>query len=166
MASAIDQNLRVAIRQIVDGKTPWPLFVYGPAGTGKTCAGLCLLDHAGGEYWGTADLCQSVIQAQQGTLYSTGSNGGEYLVHEQSLWERIGSARLIVLDEIGSRNVVSDHHYACVKRVIDLRSGRPLVCISNLIPQEIAKLYDDRIASRLCGGTVVNLSGVDRRLSL
>src|SRR5262249_12878111 len=80
------------------------------------------------------------------------------------LWERIANAPLIVLDEIGSKERVSDHHYETVKGVLDKRHGRPLICISNLNLDEIKNVYDDRIASRLAAGTVFELLGEDRRL--
>ena len=59
---------------------------------------------------------------------------------------------------------VSDHHYETIKRCIDDRHGKPLVCISNLNMKELAGVYDDRVASRISAGTIVVTEG-DRRLT-
>src|SRR5436309_2297801 len=48
--SAIAPGLRDAIRELVSGEAPWPLFLHGDVGAGKSCAALCVLDHAGGDY--------------------------------------------------------------------------------------------------------------------
>jgi hypothetical protein len=76
---------------------------------------------------------------------------------------RVGSS-LVVLDELGSRANVTDTHYECVQRVLDMREGQPLILISNKSIAEIGSLYDARIASRCEAGTVVKLEGRDRRL--
>lgn len=161
--AGIDPALRTAIRAAVLAETPWPLVVHGPAGCGKTCAALCVLDHAGGEYHTAAGLCETIIRAQQGRLEWSHEGRGGMLWPEQ-FWRKLAAASLVVLDELGSRERVSDHHYECVKRVLDDRAGKPLIVLSNLGLEKIASLYDDRIASRLAAGTVVRMEGDDRRL--
>lgn len=162
--AAIDPQLRKKIRAVVTGESPWPLFVTGLAGRGKTCAALCLLDHAGGEYYSAGRLCEDLILAAKGQL-SWGVNGQRENLTPFILWQRITRAPLMVLDEIGARNRVSDFAYETVQRVLDDRHGKPLVCISNLDPARLAQLYDDRIVSRLAAGTVFHLTGEDRRLA-
>ncbi len=165
----IPESLRAAIRSLVKGDSPWPLFVHGPAGTGKTCAALCLLDYVqqsevfASGYYTTSGLCETVIRSQAGRLdwYCEGRGG---IIWPEKFWEHFAGLRLAVLDEIGSRERVSDHHYECVKRVIDDRSGQPLILLSNLTLAQIAQVYDDRLASRMAGGTVLKLEGPDMRL--
>jgi hypothetical protein len=102
-----------------------------------------------------------LIRAQRGDLASsTGST-----VFPETIWTRLQDAPLVVLDEPGCRTQVNDFHYETVKRVIDCRYGLPLIVISNHGLDEIARLYDDRVASRLAAGTVVKLEGADRRLA-
>jgi DNA replication protein DnaC len=157
----IDPALREAIRALVAGNAPWPLCVMGPAGCGKTCASLCVLDHLHRGFYYTAEsLCETVIQAQQGDLFSP--NGRK--VCAATLWEELQETPLVVLDEIGSRDRVSDFHFNTIKRVLDIREGRPLICLSNLNLVELSKIYDDRVVSRLVAGTVVMLKGEDRRV--
>lgn len=160
----IPEVLRREIRGCVNGDAPWPLVAVGSAGTGKTCAGLCLVDFAGGEYHTANGLCALLIQSQQGRLdYVFEGRGGT--LWPEKLWQRIAGAALVVLDELGGRDRVSDHHYETVKTLVDIRHGKPLMVSSNLGLAEIEALYDDRIASRLSAGTVVRLDGKDRRLT-
>jgi len=159
----IEPALREAFRSLVSGKTPWPLFLHGPAGTGKSCAALCLLDHATGEYWTTTGFCEHLNDATFGRLVARGE-GGSVTIWPVQFWAKVQRAPLVVLDELGTRDVVSNAHYDAVKRIIDEREGLPLVVISNLDLESIARLYDDRIASRLGAGTIVQLRGRDRRI--
>lgn len=71
---------------------------------------------------------------------------------------------LLVLDELGLRDTVSDAHYESVYRAVELRMGRPFVVISNHPLERLEKIYDARTVSRLGAGTLVEVSGADRRL--
>jgi DNA replication protein DnaC len=145
-----------AMGSLVSGKLAWPLFLHGPAGTGKTCAALCLLDCAGGLYFTEATLCDDLDRARNGRLewHHEGRGGTKWPEH---FWADVARAPLVVLDEIALRNQVSDARYEATKRLIDERFGKPLVIISNCPLGGLAKLYDDRIVSRLGAGTMVNL---------
>lgn len=155
----IAADLRAVIHELVEGRKPWPLFLHGEAGSGKTCAALCLLDRAGGWYLELPELCRRVIDAQQNRLtWSTGCQRTEC-----DLWTDWGEVGLAVLDEIGTRERVSDFHYEILKRAVDLREGRPAIFISNLSLDAVYDQYDDRIASRLAAGTRFAAKG-DRRL--
>ncbi len=155
----IDPQLRKTIRSVVGGLQPWPLVLLGQQGAGKTCAGLCLIDCFGGWYVPLPDLCRMLVAAQKGELqWSSGHKRTE-----GEIWEAIRSSNLIVLDELGQRSKVTDFHYETAKRVLDDREGKPLTVISNLSVSAIADVYDNRIASRLSGGTIFKLCG-DRRL--
>lgn len=161
----IDQFLRTAIRKVVVGEAAWPLMVSGPPGTGKTCASLCLLDHvANGEYFTVPGLCSRMNQAQQrGLDWSQEGRSGTWWPHD--IERMIADASLVVLDEIGCRERVSDAHYETVKMVLDARHYKPFVALSNVPLADLGRLYDARIVSRLAEGTVVQLEGSDRRLT-
>jgi hypothetical protein len=166
----IPQILQAAIRSLVRGEAPWPLFLSGSIGTGKTCAGLCLVDHCDGEYFTVSSLCTLDIEAMKGILTwkcltGVSPQAGDGLVGVERLWAWLASKKLIVLDELGCREKVTDHHYDCVKRMLDERLGRPLVLIANVPLDGIERLYDDRVASRMAAGTVVRLDGDDRRVT-
>lgn len=155
----IDRRTREAIRCCVNAESPWPLLLHGPAGVGKTCAGLVLCDYARGCYWTMPGLCEHVIDLQRGRVQT--DHGP---VYQKSFWNGFSASTLIVLDEIGCRERASDHHYETLKTALDARHNRPLLCISNLNPSALVRIYDDRILSRLACGTVVELSGKDRRI--
>ena len=157
----IEPTLRSTIQGVVNGLRPWPLVLLGEAGSGKTCAGLCMIDAFGGWYITLPELCEMTISAQQGTL--TWPSGYRRTTWE--VWDAWHNAHLVILDEIGARDKVSDHHYETLKWAMDRREGCPAVFITNHETfKELGGLYDDRIASRLSSGTPVWLKG-DRRVS-
>lgn len=158
----VDRLVWSQAQDVADDGGPWPLVFVGDVGTGKTCAALCLLDWVAGSrrFYTVADLCDELIAVQNGQR--------EYGQRKDSLlawWHRWNDLGCCVVDELGSRTKVSDFQYETVKRAIDLREDRPSVFISNLSLDELAKVYDDRIASRLAAGTVIQFAGEDRRLA-
>lgn len=160
----IEPALRQTIRGLVIGELAWPLVLHGSIGTGKTCAALALLDYAGGEYHTVSSLCDLLIQAQQGRLeWSELGRGGN--IWPEGVWKRIAAAPLVVLDELGTRETVSDAQFEAVKRCIDERAWKPFVAISNLPLASLGRLYDARIVSRLASGTTFEIHGKDRRLA-
>lgn len=158
------EQARQALHALIDGGARWPLLMFGRSGSGKTCSALCLLDYTWGTYWTVPEFVELLIRADQGRLVRQGSNGCDYACGRDWVWEKIDYSMVAVLDEIGARNIVSDHHYECVKRFCDLREERPTVYISNLTPHDLGRIYDDRIVSRLCSGTVLEMDGRDQRL--
>lgn len=149
------------MREMANGQRPWPLFLHGGAGRGKTCAALCMLDRSGGAYYSAGEMCDVVMQAIKGTLRGR-QHGGK--IAPDALWAEWARMNLFVLDELGSREKVGDFIYDTTKRLVDIRSGKPLIVISNLDLPTLAVLYDDRLTSRLAAGTVVHLLGEDRRM--
>lgn len=150
---SVPESVLTAFRGLVAGTQPWPLLMHGEPGTGKTCAALALLDHA---LTGAYVTCTELVERTH-----KGYNGGVGIRWE----EHFGPQRrcLVVLDELGTRKTITDTHYESVQRMLDLREHYPLILISNLGPDEIANLYDDRIASRCVAGTRVEVKGIDRR---
>lgn len=151
--------LTKAFESCATGQEPWPLFVFGPAGTGKTCAALSFIDHYGGVYFTASDFCNTLILARNGDLHW--SNGYERNVLD--VWSKVKSIEFLVLDELATRKTVSEFHYETIKKIIDIREGRPAMYLSNEGPSTLSKVFDDRVASRLASGTIVKLDGDDRR---
>jgi DNA replication protein DnaC len=89
-----------------------------------------------------------------------------YAYYDADVWKGWRGATIAVLDELGIREKASDFQYETVKKAIDERidNERPLILISNMSIPELARCYDDRIASRVGSGTVLVMNG-DRRLS-
>jgi DNA replication protein DnaC len=86
-----------------------------------------------------------------------------YLISDSELWRDWEKAKLIVLDDLGTREKPTDHQYEVLLRSIDLRENKPTVFISNLSIAGLDECYDDRISSRLRGGTVVTVTGDQRK---
>jgi len=156
----VDAALAERLIQLCDGDAPWPLLVHGPAGTGKTCAALAILDHIASRsigYRTASDFVQIAMDAERGKRERwprTPTEGWSWWVERE----------VTVIDELGSRSNVADWSYEIIKRAIDTRHGKPAIWLSNLSPAELESVYDDRIVSRLCEGTVFHLDGEDRRL--
>jgi len=153
----ICEHLRNTIRLLITGRKPWPLFLHGEAGSGKTCAALCMFDWWGGRYADYQDMCANLRLAMKGEAYSSGG----YRIFEADIWRPWTKSNLTVLDDFGARQP-TDFQYDVLKKAIDTRHQKPAVFISNLNLEQIDALYDDRVASRLSAGTIVELKG-DRR---
>lgn len=155
----IEPALREAIRGLVSGVRPWPLYLHGPTGTGKTCAALCLCDHCGGSWFMTTER----LASEWVDVLCSRYDDGKRKVGAADYRKRITDRPLVVIDDCGAREKVSDTHYEVIKLVLDLREGKPLVVTSNHNLETIARLYDARIADRLTAGTVLELAGESRR---
>lgn len=152
----IDSGLRCVLKEI----TSWPLLIHGDAGAGKTVAALLFLehwnrDHSGCLFTTCRDFAQRVCDAKLGRLRNRA--GYEVSLHE--LWSEWSRASLTVLDDLGSREKVTDSMYESVWDCLDQRQNQPSIYTSNLGRTELAKVYDDRIVSRLSAGTVVHVTG-------
>ena len=143
----VHPDLRLVFRRLVTGQAPWPLYLHGPVGTGKTMAALCLLDHVEESY------------------YRTVSELADNRMAKGTDMDHVGTVRLAVLDEIGAREKVGDLVYEVVKEFADRREkwGRVAVYVSNLDVPAMARLFDDRVADRLTCGTLFELTGKSRR---
>lgn len=146
-------------RDCVNGHAPWPLVFLGETGSGKTCAALCLLDVFGKWYWVFDDWAQEVTQARVGRLqWSTGHKKTEQDVWRGIEYHKDREPKLLVIDEIGARRP-TDVQIGIFSMTLDKRHGLPSLYVSNLDLAGIAETYDDRAASRLSAGTLVQFTG-------
>ena len=156
-----------AINDCVTGRSAWPLTLAGPTGTGKTCAALCLLDRVP---WPTrccslAEFCHSIKEAEFGRLRDL-QYAAAPLVTIADLIANWRKANFCMIDEIGTSTAKwkTEERYEALKMALDSRGDSPMIMTSNLTESELATLYDDRIASRIAGGTFVWVDADDRRL--
>ena len=157
----VDAALVDVFRKLSHGQAAWPLFLYGTVGTGKTCAALALSDLVVTDWFGTVENAIDVIMQRDTRRWE--SDPAMRCFNPPPA----GSSPLVVLDEVGARQKVSDLAYATIKGFADIREldfGRVAIYISNLEPDAISRVYDDRIASRLLCGTWYKLEGSDRRM--
>ena len=154
-ADLIDPGLLALFEKAATGRAKWPLYLHSKPGRGKTRAGLWFCDVAKSAVFYTVESLIERILA---------NSPAENI----AMWDGIGRAGLGVLDEIGTRSRITDLGYSAVQRFADereLHGQRRTVFISNLPPDAIGKLYDDRTASRLLSGTHFELKRNDQRFA-
>ena len=162
----LDKALRGLMNRMCKKELPWPLTIIGERGRGKTCATLCLLDLAGGEYFTAEELNEKHNAAKFGRYEEALKSGGHWKPSAEGFrYHKIQWPALVVVDDIGVRGVASPALYETLKYVLDLRHARPLIVVSNLGLDELEKCYDARVTSRLGEGTIFHLEGPDRRLA-
>lgn len=136
------------------------ILFYGPPGSGKTYLADCIANALLNR--GVPVLVTSIIQ-----LTSGGFDAENEL---KATLQRMRSARLVVLDDLGAERT-SDYKAEQVFSVIDSRynSGRPLIVTTNLSPQEMRNAGDikqRRIFERVLENCVpVQVSGQNHRSS-
>lgn len=146
------------------GELPWPYFLSGTVGIGKSLAALCVCDYSRASIYTTLDeLCEDLSLARKGLLHRRNDYSGRS-ASVRDIWLSVSRVELVVVDEIGEEDEVWDSKRKVLRRVLDDRVNLPLILISNLKLAKVAELYDDRIASRMSAGTVRRIEGPDRRL--
>ncbi len=157
--SAIDESVRLVIEAAAIGDCRWPLVFMGKAGSGKSCASLCMWDKYGGHWHSFAALCAKLNEADFDRLHDHLG----YRIFPRDIWNDWRNTNLGIIDDVGTRSKITDHQYETLKLALDAREEKPTVITTNLDIQALGRLFDDRIASRIAGGTIVEFSG-DRRI--
>lgn len=144
----------------------WPLYVFGDAGRGKSFAAgyVAAVVASRGfrcEFVNTA-ACLSCISKSAAADDGMASYLGS-MVYGSTFKRRLLEAGFVVLDDLGTRSP-SAAQYDILRDVIDGRFQMPTLITSNLKPDEIEKVYDGRIGSRLLEGVWYEFKGQDRRL--
>jgi len=155
----VNDSLLAVFRKLCKGELCWPLVLNGPTGSGKTCASLALIDHVlSGEFLTEAQFYENLNARRDG--------GGL-----QDLWRQITKAELFVMDEFKVRSNPTAFQFESILRFLETRTARPTIITMNTgfdtsgkLLTDIARVYDDRIASRLSAGTIFFLKGDDLRL--
>lgn len=174
--AACDQKALQAVRYHVrDGK---PVLLYGQPGGGKTAIAATLAieeaERLGREHdvdasvfapgiWMPSTAIVSLIQkarTDKGVILP----GAISEVTENHIWDRLARPKLLVVDDLGVGQA-SESAYAILWRLADLRQKLPTIYTSNLTPEQLRDQYDERIASRVCCGVLIELVANDRRIA-
>lgn len=157
----VSSELWQVILDVCSGEKPWPLYIHGPTGSGKTSIALCLADRVdGARFESMPAMTADFGKLKAGKLYSETIEG----FFSMRTWSNfIGSWPLLILDEVGSAENPKDEQIEPLFMALDSREHCPLVCTSNLDPDDLDSLYGARVRSRACTGTVYHLIARDRR---
>jgi len=148
---------------LCEGKLEWPFYLYGGVGSGKTCAALCLVDRIEkAQFWTMPDFINHFESVKQGNVqwYDVGTGD---VMSTKRWWNEVASWPLLVLDDVGLRDVSNENHRETLWLALLAREEKPLICTSNHNPNALLGVYDDRVHSRICCKTVFDLRGRDRR---
>ena len=160
-------DVRRRINQAVKANA-WPLYLYGPVGSGKTCAAAVLFGatrrlplwfRADDLLLGMAFGRSNGVRVEQMTLLG-------HREFKTLAWDRfaaqVADSSCVYLDDLGIRKPTESMQQGLFD-LMEWRRGKPLVITSNKSPEVIGAIYDDRILSRLSAGTVLEIVGPDRR---
>jgi DNA replication protein DnaC len=149
----VQQAIRAWLKKTSDG-----LLISGPSGTGKTHLGAAILREC-------LQKGRRAIFRRCADLYAALRETYRAAASEGDVLREYFGVPFLVLDDLGSGGL-SDHERRNALEILDQRLNRslPTVVTSNLGLDAIARLMDDRIASRLAGFFYFQLSGPDRRL--
>ena len=157
-----------------DGKNPYPIFLWGPTGTGKSyCAALAYAQHPTQAMWYRANRFVQDIQTcrrnKSGTVSCPYQGpdpqyfGNRYDRSETKLWGMAARSDILwVIDELTLENKTASAA-DIMYDLMDARQKRPTVVTCNKDIAGVAEVYDDRVASRISCGTHIHVDGDDRR---
>lgn len=147
VAEAISEQTQKGIT-----KPRFPVYVYGPVGTGKSGIAAVLYRIATSAIWRRADSLLLDL--------SMGRNDGKY-VQEMS---KIESTHVLVMDDLGLRKP-SEGMFHMLFDILERRKAKMTIITSNHSPEQLRDVFEDgRIYSRLMAGTPLACEGKDRRV--
>ena len=152
-------------------KNHFPLYLHGGTGVGKTCVAALLYRRFRTQpMWCRADdllltLATGRTAREQMSVETIDEDGRlvRKMVTFTQFQRHICSTSCVFLDDLGVRRDPSASMRSYLFDLFEQRKSKPLVITSNLSPEELADIYDDRIISRIKEGTVLHLIGSDRR---
>lgn len=149
----------------------WPIYLWGKTGVGKTFAAAVIYSAwKSTAYWASmTELCDTLRGFNSQSLQVIETGSGPQEMSFTGYWKKLSTVGLVVIDEIGTRSA-TDHRYDALLRLLDERRGKPLILTGNISPNSserdathLGTVYDDRIFSRIIAGTLIHMTGHDRR---
>lgn len=145
----------MAFKQALLDET-FPIYVCGEAGRGKTFAmASAYMRLPGLPLWLDFQPWLKKMMA----VRSGGDGEGE------RYWlDKIRDASVVCIDDCGIR-ADSEAQQSLFLEVLNTRQGKPMMITGNHNPEQLHKVFDSRIASRLLSGVVFRIKGSDRRMA-
>lgn len=142
----------------------WPIYLWGQAGRGKTCAAACAFSlwPKPAMWISLSQLCDDLTKFNTSQVVTFYSGATPVDLSKSGYWQRLKNTGLVVIDEIGTRES-SGHRFDSLLNLLEIRKNRPLVLTGNLSSRQITQIYDERVLSRIYAGTVIEFVGVDHR---
>lgn len=156
----------IALVRDCSARNQWPLYLWGETGVGKTCAAAVAYTmwKQSAMWMSLTELCDLLNAFNTAPVQLLQVRRVSIEITRSGLWNRIRKMGLMVIDEIGTRDA-SPHRYDALLRLLDTRNGLPLILTGNIEPGEaLARIYDERVQSRIAAGVIVRVTGNDRRM--
>ncbi len=136
------------------------LLAIGPPGAGKTRLAVAVVKHmlrAGASV--QFGLARHWFREIRSTYRDNATKS------EAEILDRLCGVDLLVIDDLNHEGTVTEHVLGALHEILDRRIGnyRMSMISTNLTAEQIAKVYDASIASRVASFVVVVLAGADRR---
>lgn len=173
----VRENLRLGFADLVS-KTGWPVYLFGPTGTGKTFAAAVMLAKvplrtpAGkgirAAWFSMDQVLRELIAARQdpkNSFVEILTKEGTFRRVEISLaWGVVCDAEFAVFDDVGTREL-TPAQTSLFREILDRRkeSWKRTVFTGNHNRKKLEEFMDKRIVSRLFSGTAIFMGGEDRR---
>ncbi len=167
----VRQMMEDYVDQFVPGDVPG-YFFFGKPGTGKTflaiCVGHALLERGYRVFFtGFGEMIQQIKEYR--TLTGMFTPDPLRLEQAERFMEKLYESDFLILDDLGSG--IGDIGMQNAELIALLNSrlsqGKPMFVTANLDTKQIAKLYDERVLSRLLGSfKVIRFYGQDVRTKL
>lgn len=150
------------------GELRWPLFIWGRPGVGKSFASALLYQRWDARqrvaWWRLTDFQARIAECRKNG-HAVAMVEGRPIERTEEMWFRIlGQQDMVVFDDVGIREP-TDTGFEVLFMVAEHRRMKPTVYTSNVAPAALQKVYDERVASRMLAGTVLEMTGADRRVA-
>ncbi len=146
------------------GNRQTPVVLAGRVGVGKsTVAALVARSFSSWAWFGCDELLTTLMDCRrEGGVQRWDAQGYATHTTEQQLLRRIEQCGVLVLDDVGTRQL-SEAQTEALRAVLDARVRRPVIVTTNCDSQQLIESVGARNRSRLLAGAVVKIAGSDRR---
>lgn len=171
----IDESLFTTQRKVisqhaVNAEFQFPLVLWGDVGPGKTylAAHVYMKFPTTAVWFISSEFFRKTADVlEHGELFSEDEAGNSTEYSIQTWWGFLTEAGLVVIDDVGVGEKSTSHNEA-LWELMERRRHKPLIFTSNRSPDNSDRLslweiYDERVMSRIHGGTCIQLSGHDLR---